>query len=343
MDLKIRLTRHLQEGLPLTERPYEKMAAELGCDERQVVAEIRRLLDDGTIRTFGAFADYSRLGYEGLLCGVAAPRDRIDETVSMLNPRNEITHNYLRDHEVNIWFTALLRDREESVRFTKDFLHGLGFPFVVLATRRRLKLEPVFYLGTTGSESVNNEDLGASPQTPPGSRTLDPIGFMGAGNCDGPPVGRVAVLSLLQRDFPLSETPFDDAAERLGCSTRELLTCLAELRRQGVLRRIGASLHHRRAGYAANSLLAWEFADRVSVAAEGGKAAELPWVSHCYIREAVESTLSFAWPYTLYTMIHAHDDVELNGRIETLRGAINFRAVAVLTTVREFKKARYLL
>lgn len=325
----------LQDGLPLTERPYLALAGMLGCAEADVLEAVRRLAADGTIRSFGAFVDYGRLGYEGFLCGASVPEAAIPRVAAFLNEKREVTHNYLRAGEVNLWFTAILRPNE--IDSLEVELRGLGHPFVLLRTERRIKLMPCFHMGgereAAGAGDV--EGAGLSRASPGATEPMNRRGAPGAED--------VALLAALQEAFPIEPAPYARIAQRFGVDTDTLLARLTALRRDGVLRRIGASLHHLRAGYAANALLALDYGAPEADLAAGTALAEYPWLSHCYLRSVASCTLSRAWPYRLYAMIHAKSGAELRERISVAGDTWGLRGMCAMGTVRELKKARYLL
>jgi DNA-binding Lrp family transcriptional regulator len=334
MKLKALLAERLQSGLPLTERPYEAVASELECDEATVLALTNELILEGYIRSFGAFVDFERLGYQWLLCGLVVPDEAIRPLTERLNRQREVTHNYLRDHTVNLWFTALV-EADGRNDFIDKILRARKYPFVVLTTKTRLKLRPTFSFS-------HNEDPDLAKLASVAQKSAPDV-LEEEYSPDEAPVAAmdektIKVISLLQDNFPIVSSPFDIAADMWGCSVPQLLKLLDSLKTIRVLRRIGASLHHRRMGYQANALVAWNTAADVR---EAGKwAASLPWVSHVYVRKAIENTLPFAWPYSLYTMLHAVDEASLSKRVRFMKNVLGEDS-AVLSTVRELKKTRY--
>jgi DNA-binding Lrp family transcriptional regulator len=127
----------------------------------------------------------------------------------------------------------------------------------------------------------------------------------------------------------------------MGLTVPELLKLLEALKAARVLRRIGASLHHVRVGYSANALAAWLTPEKNDV--ELANSASFPWVSHCYIRDIIESNLPFDWPYTLYTMLHAPDSASLDARLKTMHDVLSPEDSVALPTVKELKKTRLVL
>ena len=100
--------------------------------------------------------------------------------------------------------------------------------------------------------------------------------------------------------------------------------------KSGVYRRFGALANHRLAGFTANALVVWKTEEADAL---GERFAAFPFVSHCYRRKAAEN-----WPYSLYTMVHARSEAELEAKIRTLREAAADAECLTLKTVREYKK-----
>ncbi|NSW57530.1 MAG: Lrp/AsnC family transcriptional regulator [Armatimonadetes bacterium] len=108
-----RLLEAAQEGLPLVTRPFKALAEQLGASEREVIDAFDRLQREGIIRELSAFLDPRSLGYHSTLACVRVPPERVDEVAALLAEMPEVTHNYLRDHEYNMWFTLIAPSEEE--------------------------------------------------------------------------------------------------------------------------------------------------------------------------------------------------------------------------------------
>jgi DNA-binding Lrp family transcriptional regulator len=100
----------LQDGLPLTPRPYADSAAALGIGEQDHIARLERLLATGVLTRFGPLYDAERLGGAFCLCAMAVPQDRFEEVVGTVNAHREVAHNYARDHIFNMWFVLASED-----------------------------------------------------------------------------------------------------------------------------------------------------------------------------------------------------------------------------------------
>jgi DNA-binding Lrp family transcriptional regulator len=139
-----------------------------------------------------------------------------------------------------------------------------------------------------------------------------------------------AIIRALQNGLPVVDQPFLAVSEELGLAESFLLHRIRRWLEYGAIRRFGARLDHRRAGYTVNALAAW---DGESIQSWGKQFAELPAVSHCYIRRAHPE-----WPYRLYTMVHARSFEEMEHTLDSMRRIAPEARVAVLPTRYELKK-----
>ena len=133
-DTDRRLLELIQQQIPLSTRPYLELAAALGVDEAEVLDRLARLREAKIIRRMGGFFDSRKLGYTGTLCAVRVPAERIDAVAAVVNSYPEVSHNYLRDHEYNMWFTVLAPSTEavrriiEEIRMRAGIDHVLSLP-----------------------------------------------------------------------------------------------------------------------------------------------------------------------------------------------------------------------
>lgn len=140
------LIEHLQDGIPVRERPFADIAASVGVDEEFVVERIEALLGSGLLTRFGPMFDAERLGGRFTLCAMAVPAQRFDEVAALVNGHVETAHNYARDHRLNLWF-VLAADRAERItEVIADIEHRSGLPVLDLPKQEEffvgLRLEP---------------------------------------------------------------------------------------------------------------------------------------------------------------------------------------------------------
>ena len=112
-QLDKRLLNMIQEDFPLVAEPYALLGERLGISGAAVLERLRRLMSRGIIRRLGPVFESRKLGYHGTLCAMTVPKERIEEVAAVVNSFPGITHNYLREHQMNMWFTVLAASREE--------------------------------------------------------------------------------------------------------------------------------------------------------------------------------------------------------------------------------------
>jgi siroheme decarboxylase len=108
----------IQSDFPITSRPYAAIASELGLPESEVLNRVRQLKAKGIIRRIGANFVPGKLGYVSTLCAARVPEDKVDLFAETVNRYPGVTHNYLRDHPFNVWFTFIassMAEIEESL------------------------------------------------------------------------------------------------------------------------------------------------------------------------------------------------------------------------------------
>lgn len=94
----------LQDGFPLTPRPFDDAGAPLGLTGRALIARLTHLRDIGAITRFGPFFDAAAMGGAFCLCALTAPAADFDRIADLVNAHPEVAHNYARDHALNMWF-----------------------------------------------------------------------------------------------------------------------------------------------------------------------------------------------------------------------------------------------
>jgi DNA-binding Lrp family transcriptional regulator len=139
------LLSRVQEEIPLTERPYAELADGLGISEDDVMERLRLLKEAGVIRRMGGVFDSRRLGYKGTLCALKVPQERIEDVAAVVNRYPGITHNYLRRHAYNMWFTVLSESQEKTEGILAEIKRETGIEDLLnLPSRRFFKVRVKF-------------------------------------------------------------------------------------------------------------------------------------------------------------------------------------------------------
>lgn len=106
-DTDRRILNRIQSDFPVSPRPFDVIAQELGLTEPEVLERLRRLKADGIIRRIGGNFVPGKLGFVSTLCAARVPAERIDHFARAVNRYSGVTHNYQRDNDYNVWFTFI--------------------------------------------------------------------------------------------------------------------------------------------------------------------------------------------------------------------------------------------
>jgi DNA-binding Lrp family transcriptional regulator len=139
------------------------------------------------------------------------------------------------------------------------------------------------------------------------------------------------ILQMVQDDLPDSPVPFAVIAESLGVDEQYVLQFLRGLKKDGSIRRFGATLRHQEAGYGCNVMVAWrvdEDMERISRI-----MTERSEITHCYQRASCPE-----WPFNLYTMVHGKSSEDCRRVIRELREATGIESFEMLFSAGELKK-----
>lgn len=140
------------------------------------------------------------------------------------------------------------------------------------------------------------------------------------------------IINQLQEDLPLLPCPYAFLAKQIGISETEYLIRLGQLKTNGVLRRVATVLRHRETGYKVNAMLVWK-QNEPTADLVGAKLAELPWITHLYLRAGDE-----IWPYNMYAMVHARSEDEMSRLTSEIRALTGNPDIRVVKSVHEYKK-----
>jgi siroheme decarboxylase len=116
-EIDRRLVNALQDGFPITERPFAELAPAFGIEEDEIIARLERLCGEGWLSRFGPMYDADRLGGATCLAAMAVPEEQFEAVAELVNAHPEVAHNYRRAHALNMWFVlaAELPDRIDQV------------------------------------------------------------------------------------------------------------------------------------------------------------------------------------------------------------------------------------
>ncbi len=328
------LIERLQQRVPLVRRPFELLAGEVGTSTDDVLRRVESYRRDGLIREISGVFDARALGCEVSL--VAMRPEDVDAAGRIVAEHPGVSHCYRREGRYPLWFT--LSVSAQSRLGLAGTVHALAQacgapPPMLLPTIRRYKLHVRFnpFGGASSRPAPAHAARTDAPATQGRAAEVEPPARSEPPSLTDP---QIAAVRALQRDLPSARKPFAAVAAPDRIDPDELLVHAADFLAAGWMRRYAAVLHHRRAGAAANVMVAWRVddgdADRF-----GAICAAREEVSHCYLRPPGPD-----WPYTLYTMIHGRSEADCREAIRQLAERTGCADSAELWTVREYAKRR---
>ena len=137
----------LQNEMPLSCQPFKDIADQLGVNVNEVIERIAAMKESGLIRRIGGIMNSKQLGYFSTLCAMTVPAERIEEVAEMINKLAGVTHNYLRDHHFNIWFTLTSSSKSEIEKQLQDLEQASGLQILPMPAKKLYKIKVSFDMG----------------------------------------------------------------------------------------------------------------------------------------------------------------------------------------------------
>ena len=313
----------MQGRFPLERRPYARVAELAETTEDEVLRRVQHLIEHRIIRQVTPIFDTRALGYSSMLVAAKVDAEHPHRPAQIINSHPGVSHNYLRNHEFNLWFTiATEPDSKLGLDGTLEVLERLTGAESV----RQLPTLTLFKINMD-LEMVGDTNALSSAAVAAPPRELDPVELS---DLD------IAVIRELQGDMPVIPEPYQPAADALGLPVERLLEHLEGMRERGALRRVAAILFHRRAGFSANGMGVWNVPEDL-VDEIGPRMAAYRGISHCYRRPTYRD-----WPYSVFTMAHGRSKEECDAILDRIAEETGIHDRAVLYSSTEFKKIRLL-
>lgn len=318
--LERRLVDGFQRGFPICARPFERIAAGLCASEAEVIGAVSRRLADGVLSRVGAVFRPNVIG-ASTLAAMAVPERRLAEVARIVSAREEVNHNYQREHAFNLWFVAAAADPARLEAALAAIEEESGTRAIRVPLVRDYWIDLGFDVHATGMH------------VPPARRVAAPVAPMVLSERDR------RIVGALEDGLPPVPRPYAEVACRAGVSEAMLTVRLSEWLNRGVVSRFGLVVRHRALGYAANAMCVWDVPDDRADALGAALAVE-DAVTLAYRRRRADG-----WRYNLYAMIHGRDRGTVRARRDAIAASVGLDAYAheVLFSLAAFKQrgARY--
>jgi len=322
-DVDRKLLNLMQGSFPIAPRPYQHVASLAAISAQEAMDRVQRLLDKRIIRQVTPIFDTRALGYSSMLVAAKVDPEHPHRAAKVINQHPGVSHNYLRNHEFNLWFTLATEPDSK-----------LGLDGTLDALAREAGAESVRQLPTLKLFKIRMdlEMEGDTDALASATEVKEPI------ELEPQPYDEldIAVIRALQGDMPVMQEPYAPAAAELGITQERLLDHLAGMQERGLLRRVAAILYHRRAGFSANGMGVWKVPDE-QIFEIGCRMAAVRGISHCYQRPTYAD-----WPYSVFTMAHGRSKDECDAVLDAIAQMTGIDERATLYSSTEFKKIRLL-
>jgi siroheme decarboxylase len=323
-----RLLNLLQSSFPLEPHPFRAIAEKASAGERdvtegEVLERTQWLLDKRIIREITPIFDTPALGYSSMLVAASVDPEHPQRAAAVINEHPGVSHNYLRNHDFNLWFTiATAPDSKLGLDGTLDVLKERSGADSI----RQLPTLTMFKINMNLEMEGGTEVLAAAVQaTEPMPREPIPIDDFD-----------IAVIRATQGPMAVQSDAYAPAAEKLGIPVDHLRGHLRGMVERKLLRRVAGILFHRRAGFSANGMGVWKVPeDRIIEL--GPRMAAVRGVSHCYRRPTYPD-----WPYSVFTMAHGRSKEECDAVLDGVAAVCGLEGDdrSTLYSSTEYKKVR---
>ena len=322
-----------QKGFPLTSQPYKTIAEQLAqvnivTNEQEVFQAIEDLNSQEVLSRVGPVFDHKKAG-ASTLAALAVPENDLDKIADIVNQFDQVNHNYGREHTYNLWFVVTASDMValKSTIANIELLTGLSV--LVLPMEASYHIDLAFSINVTGVESPTSNQ----------ENTLISLKKNGT-NTRLTEIEKTALRRAIEKGLPTHIQPYQMIAEQLTLTEQQVLMQISLWQEEGLIRRFGLVIKHRKLGYNANAMVVWNIPND-DMDAIALKLAKCDPVSLCYQRPRRLPD----WPYNLFCMIHGTDRALVLQQISQITEQLGLESIEkdILFSFKAYKQhgARY--
>ncbi|OIP36963.1 hypothetical protein AUJ95_08915 [Candidatus Desantisbacteria bacterium CG2_30_40_21] len=121
----------LQEDFPVDSRPFGVLSQKIQVSEDEIIQRISSMVANKIIRRIGASLNPKAVGLSTTLIGMNVPEERIEAVADIINTYHEVTHNYQRNEDYNLWFTIAAKSAEEMNRIIEEIRKKTGIERII--------------------------------------------------------------------------------------------------------------------------------------------------------------------------------------------------------------------
>lgn len=141
----IELLNRVQNNFPVCHDPFKIISHELQRDKSEMILRLQQLSEEGFISRLGGVLNHKKNG-SSTLAALSVPENEIDDTANLVNSFIEVNHNYLREHEFNMWFVVTAATQEKLQQVLEQIKTETGMPLINLPMLKSFHINLAFPL-----------------------------------------------------------------------------------------------------------------------------------------------------------------------------------------------------
>lgn len=316
LELQNQLAKKIQARFPILERPFEVLAKELSLTEKEVINQIKDWIEKKYLREISAIIEGEVFDFESALVGAKINMEDLNKIVDFLKEHPMITHLYLRNHTINLWFTISVEKEIGLENHLKQLSEITKYHFYSFKRTNTYKIGVNFDFISKKNQTEKKElkEIEKFPKTQITEKIKQ-------------------IIRAIQTPLPIIERPFKKLAEDFDLKEEEIINFLQNSP-YGAVRKYVATFHHRNLGVVYNAMVVWKIPEK-DLDTYGVKFANYPEISHCYAR-----TYTKEFPYNLYTMIHGPEEATVKQIVKKISEDLKIDHYLILYSPIEYKKTR---
>ncbi len=143
-ELDRAILNEIQSHFPIVSHPYAEVGRRVGASEEEVLRRVQDMYDAGIIRRIGANFTSRKLGYISTLCAAEVAPEKLERFAEVVNRYPGVTHNYLRRHRYNVWFTLIAESEERLGEIIAEISRATGVSILSLTAEEIFKIRVDF-------------------------------------------------------------------------------------------------------------------------------------------------------------------------------------------------------
>lgn len=320
-SLTAKLLNDFQRNFPLHSTPFAQIARRLDTSSEVVLQELKALKEKGAVSRVGPVFRPNTVG-ASTLAAMSVPADRLEAVATVINQFPQVNHNYEREHVYNLWFVVTAENDCLLEQALNEIRRETGYPVLSLPLLRDYHIDLGFRMNLGQQDEIVSSIDTESEGSP--ARQRESL------------FGSVEdLIEVIQGGLPLVAHPYQEVANRLGCSEQTVISRLQEMIDAGIIKRLGVVVRHHELGYRSNAMVVWDVAD-ADVDRLGNQLGQQDCVTLCYQRPRRLPD----WRYNLFCMVHGRDRDDVLACIDRMATGLVLEDVphTVLFSGRRFRQ-----